>query len=217
MHEAVVGMIEREIEHAKNGRPAGISAKINSLVDADVVNALYRASAAGVSVSLLLRRTCCLRAGAKRWGERIVVRSIVDRFLEHARVVHFTNGGDDEVYLTSADWMPRNFRRRVEVMCPILDATLKRRIIDEILHVAASDNVKAWHQQPDGSYVRPLREPGAPLIRAQHRFIEQARERAHRADPVPRSLLIATSAQPTLQELRHRPRKKRRRAVRSKE
>jgi polyphosphate kinase len=215
MHEAVLGFIEREIEHAQQGRPAGICVKINSLVDADVIRALYRASRAGVEVQLLIRRTCCLRAGMKGHSERIVVRSIVDRFLEHARLVHFKNGGNDELYLTSADWMPRNFRRRVEVMCPILEPTLKTRLIHELLAITASDNVKAWRLLADGRYERVLRDADAPMLRAQCRFMELSRERAQKSEHASTSrLLVSANGQPaTIHNLRKRIKKKRSRGA----
>jgi polyphosphate kinase len=211
LHDAVLGLIERETSNAARGLPAGICAKLNALVDADVIKALYRASAAGVDVKLLIRRTCCLRAGMKGHSERIVVRSIVDRFLEHARVVHFKNAGDDEVYITSADWMPRNFRRRVEVMCPILDPLLKRRVIDEILHTTAADDVKSWQLEPDGAYLRSARSAGAP-VRAQQRFMEYARERVQKSEASLGPWLLppqGSPAQQALQKVRRRTRKRR--------
>lgn len=212
LHEAVLGLIEREIEHAKSGKPAGICVKVNSIVDADVISALYRASAAGVDVSLLIRRTCCLRPGLSPHSERIRVRSIVDRFLEHARVVHFKNAGDDEVYVTSADFMPRNFRRRVEVMCPILDEGLKRRVIDEILRTTAADNIKAWELRSDGSYARVLPAASAEPVRAQYRFMEQARERAQKSEANlgPRLLLATSSVKSKAGKFDRKSRKKRR-------
>ncbi|HMJ11031.1 MAG TPA: polyphosphate kinase 1 [Polyangiaceae bacterium] len=217
LHEAVLGMIEREIEHARHGRRAGICAKLNAVVDADVIGALYRASAAGVPIKLLIRRTCCLKAGLPVHSERIVVRTIVDRFLEHARVIHFENGGDDAVYLTSADWMPRNFRRRVEVMCPILDESIKRRVIEEILQTSAADDVKSWEQEPDGSYARVARVADAPPLRAQQRFMELARERVQKAESGlgPRLLLATSSPETALHEVRRKGRKRRQRARKS--
>jgi polyphosphate kinase len=217
LHEAVLALIEREIEHARQGRPAGICAKLNAVVDAAVIAALYRASAAGVNVTLLIRRTCCLRAGLPAHSERIVVRTIVDRFLEHSRVIHFVNGGSDDVYLSSADWMPRNFRRRVEVMCPILDEAIKRRVIGEILRVSAEDDVKSWQQRADGSYARSVREPEAASVRAQQRFIELARERVQKAESSlgPRLLLAAHAAHTPLNEVRRKGRKRRQRARKS--
>ena len=181
LHEAVLGLIQREADHARAGRPARITAKMNALVDADVVEALYRASQAGVPITLLVRGICCLRPGVPRVSETIEVRAIVDRFLEHGRVFHFANGGKDDVYIASADWMPRNFHRRVEVMVPIEDATLRARLI-EILAVSVHDNVKSWRLLPDGTYARVQPKPNAPLVRSQARFIEMARDKAKGAE-----------------------------------
>ncbi len=181
LHEAILGLIHREVEHAREGRPAGIVAKMNSIVDADVITALYSAAQAGVSIELLVRGICCLRPGVPGVSERIRVHAIIDRYLEHARIFHFKNGGDDEVFCSSADWMPRNFRRRVEVMFPILDESLKKRLIDEVLLLMRSDNVKGWLLGPDGSYTRA--ERGDVLIRSQGRFMELARERGREPEP----------------------------------
>ncbi len=181
LHEAVLGLIQREMDHARAGRPARITAKMNALVDEDVVEALYRASQTGVPITLLVRGICCLRPGVPRVSETIEVRALVDRFLEHGRVFHFANGGKDDVYLSSADWMPRNFHRRVEIMVPVEDAALRARLI-EILNVSVADNVKAWSLQSDGSYVRTQPKPGAPLVRSQQRFIELTRDRVKGAD-----------------------------------
>jgi polyphosphate kinase len=184
LHEAVLGLITRETEHARKGRPAGIVAKLNSLVDADVITALYRASQAGVDIDLLVRGICCLRPGVKGVSERIRVHAVVDRFLEHARLMHFKNGGQDDVFCSSADWMPRNFRRRVEVMFPIVDEALKRRAIAEILAAMRADTTKGWLLRHDGSYARLAVENGENGSRSQQRFIELARERAREAEPV---------------------------------
>jgi polyphosphate kinase len=181
LHEAVLGLIARETEHARAGRPARITAKMNALVDADVVEALYRASQAGVPITLLIRGICCLRPGVPRVSENIEVRAIVDRYLEHGRVFHFTNGGKDEVYISSADWMPRNFHRRVEIMVPVDDAALRGRLI-EILAMSVNDNMKSWRLLSDGSYARVQPRPGAPLIRSQARFIEATREKVKGAE-----------------------------------
>jgi polyphosphate kinase len=185
LHEAVLGLIAREADHARQGRPARIVAKMNALVDEDVIEALYRASQAGVPITLLVRGICCLRPGVPRVSESIEVRALVDRYLEHGRVFHFANGGKDEVYLASADWMPRNFHRRVEVMMPVEDSTLRARLI-EILNVAVTDNVKSWSLQPDGSYVRTQPKLGAPLVRSQVRFIEMTRSVVKVADAATR-------------------------------
>ena len=157
---------------------------MNALVDAQVIEALYRASQAGVSIDLIVRGICCLRPGVPGTSDNIRVISIVDRFLEHARIFHFGNGGKGEVYLSSADWMPRNFQRRVEVMFPVEDEGLRDRVIDEILKIALKDNVKARRLRPDGSYVRGRIDGGrngdadGPPLRSQYRFMELAREKA---------------------------------------
>jgi polyphosphate kinase len=181
LHEAVLGFIAREAEHAAHGRPARIVAKMNALVDADVVAALYKASQAGVSITLLVRGICCLRPGVPGVSETIVVHALVDRFLEHSRVFHFANGGKDEVYISSADWMPRNFHRRVELMIPIDDPAIRTRLI-EMLETQVSDNVKAWQLTSDGTYVRV--PTGATPIRSQSKFIEATRDRLRAAEAI---------------------------------
>ncbi|HET9929104.1 MAG TPA: polyphosphate kinase 1 [Polyangiaceae bacterium] len=178
LHEAVLGLIARETAHALSGRPAHIIAKMNSLVDADVIAALYAASQAGVEVDLLVRGICCLRPGVPGISERIRVKALIDRFLEHARIFHFKNGGNEEVYCSSADWMPRNFRRRVEVMFPVLDPDLKTRVVTEILQTMREDNCKSWVLRDNGKYERERPSEGATPRRSQQRFIEMARERA---------------------------------------
>nr|PZN22299.1 MAG: polyphosphate kinase 1 [Pseudomonadota bacterium] len=210
LHEAVLGLITRETEHALAGRPARIVAKMNSLVDADVIAALYAASRAGVEIDLLVRGICCLRPGVPGVSERIRVHAVLDRFLEHARIFHFKNGGQDEVYCSSADWMPRNFKRRVEVLFPIVDEALKQRVIHEILGTMLADRVKSWNLTPSGKYERPNAGTG---IRSQQRFIEIARERA-REDA--RLGLTTTSplqapASPAFEKLRRHAVKKRKR------
>src|SRR5262249_49650919 len=160
------GLIQREADHARAGRPARIVAKMNSLVDADVIEALYRASQAGVPITLLVRGICCLMPGVPKVSETIEVRALIDRFLEHGRVFHFANGGKEDVYVSSADWMPRNFHRRVEVMIPVDDPAIRARLV-EILQIQIADNVKSWMLQGDGSYVRVQPKPGQPLVRSQ--------------------------------------------------
>ena len=154
MAESFLGLIRRETEHAKAGRPAHIVAKMNALLEPSVIEALYQASRAGVEIDLIIRGLSILRPGVKGLSERIRVRSIVGRFLEHSRIYHFANGGDDEIYLGSADWMPRNLFERCEVVFPVRDAAAKARIHDEILPAYLADTTKARIQQPDGSYVR---------------------------------------------------------------
>ena len=182
LHEAILGLIEREARHAREGKPSGIIAKLNALVDIDVIKALYRASQAGVKIDLIVRGICCLRPGIPGISENIKVRAIVDRFLEHARVLSVANAGKREIYVSSADWMPRNFHRRIELMFPIADEALRQRIDDELLSNQLADNVKAWALKSDGTYDRVPKSEKDPPIRSQQRCIELARERARSAE-----------------------------------
>ncbi|MFD0695223.1 RNA degradosome polyphosphate kinase [Paenibacillus sp. GCM10027628] len=150
-------LIEREAEHARAGRPAHIIAKMNSLSNQEMVDALYAASQAGVKIDLIIRGVCCLRPGVPGLSENITVRSIVDRFLEHSRMYYFENGGMVDVYLSSADWMTRNLTRRIELMCPVLDEPLKKMMI-QILRLSLNDNVKARELMPNGMYARVKNE-----------------------------------------------------------
>jgi len=154
LREWVIQKIDRETELSRAGKPARIVAKLNSLVDNEVIRALYRASQAGVSVDLVVRGICCLRPGLKGASENIRVRSLVGRFLEHSRIFYFANGGSFEVFLSSADWMPRNFDRRVEVAFPVEDPVLKQRLADEILGSALLDDVNTRLLRSDGTYER---------------------------------------------------------------
>jgi len=154
MAESFLGLIRREQEHAQAGRPAHIVAKMNALLEPATIEALYTASQAGVEIDLIVRGLSILRPGVKGLSERIRVRSIVGRFLEHSRIFHFANGGNDEIYLGSADWMPRNLFERCEVAFPVRDPAALARIHDEILPAYLADTVKARLQQPDGSYLR---------------------------------------------------------------
>lgn len=153
LHQRVVAAIAREAEHARNGKPARIIAKMNSLVEPIVIEALYAASQAGVKIDLIIRGVCVLRPKVPGLSEHITVRSTIGRFLEHSRIFYFRNGGQDDVFLSSADWMDRNFFRRVELAFPILDRRLKRRVIEEGLKVHLRDNALSWTMKPDGSYV----------------------------------------------------------------
>jgi polyphosphate kinase len=154
MAESFLGLIRREQEHAQAGQPAHIVAKMNALLEPSIIEALYAASQAGVEVDLIVRGLSILRPGVKGLSERIRVRSIVGRFLEHSRIFHFANGGKDEIYLGSADWMPRNLFERCEVVFPVRDPVALARIHDEILPAYLADTLKARLQQPDGSYQR---------------------------------------------------------------
>jgi len=153
-------MIAREAEHARHGRPAHIIAKMNALLDKNVVRGLYEASQAGVKIDLIVRGICALRPGVRGISDHITVRSIVGRFLEHSRIYYFFNGGDEEIYLGSADWMPRNLYERVEVLFPVKDEFLRQRVRQEILQSYLVDNVKSRLLQKDGSYIRVWRTQG---------------------------------------------------------
>ena len=154
LRERMTALIERETANAEAGRPARIIAKINSLTDIQIIRALYAASEAGVQIDLILRGVCALRPGVPGLSERITVRSIVGRFLEHSRIFYFANGGEGDVYIGSADWMQRNLDKRVEVVAPINDSEIKNYLRNEVLEVYLQDNVKARLLQPDGSYLR---------------------------------------------------------------
>lgn len=156
LHSLVMQSIEREIAHAHAGRPAQIIAKMNALLEPQVITALYRASQAGVKIQLIVRGVCALRPGVAGLSENISVRSIVGRFLEHPRVFYFYNDKQEDLYIASADWMGRNFFRRIETCVPIIDTRIKRRIIKEALRLGLEDNTNAWDMQPDGSYRRKV-------------------------------------------------------------
>jgi polyphosphate kinase len=153
--ESTIRMIHREAEHAAAGRPARIIAKMNSLLEQAVIEALYEASKAGVQIDLIVRGICSLRPGIPGVSENIRVRSLVGRFLEHSRIFYFANGGEEELYCGSADWMPRNLFERCEVVFPIRDAQIRSRILNEILAAYMADSAKARMATPSGDYVRP--------------------------------------------------------------
>jgi polyphosphate kinase len=159
--EKCLSLIDREAEHARQGRPARIIAKMNALLDKSVIMALYRASQAGVDIDLIVRGICALRPGVRGVSDHIKVRSIVGRFLEHSRIFYFSNGGQEEIYVGSADWMSRNLFERVEVMFPLKDTLLRERVHHEILDAYLADNVKTRLLLKDGAYVRPWQiQPG---------------------------------------------------------
>jgi len=163
MHGAIIEMIRAEAQAARAGKRAIIRAKMNSLLEPQVISELYQASQAGVRIDLIVRGACALRPGVPGLSENIKVRSIIGRFLEHSRVFYFYANGKEKVYLSSADWMDRNFFRRVELAFPVLNPALKRRVINEAFTLAMRDNVRAWIQQSDGSYVK-VKSKRAPLI-----------------------------------------------------
>jgi polyphosphate kinase len=152
--EKCIALIEREAEHARQGREARIVAKMNALLDKNIVQALYRASQAGVEIDLIVRGICALRPGVRGVSDHIRVRSIVGRFLEHSRIYYFANGGEEEVYIGSADWMPRNLYERVEVLVPLRDELLRERVKREILDAYLADNRKARSLLKDATYIR---------------------------------------------------------------
>lgn len=176
MKDRFLKLIEREAEHAKKGMPAMIVAKMNSLCDPKIIAALYHASSCGVQIYLLIRGICCLRVGIQGVSENIHVRSIVGNFLEHSRIFYFHNNGSDEIYMGSADWMPRNLDRRVEIVFPVEDEQIKNEI-KHVLDLEFRDNVKAHLLQPDGTYEKQDKR-GKLLINSQMEFCKEATERA---------------------------------------
>ena len=174
LYDSLQQLIDNEIEHAHGGRPSGIYVKVNALVEEGMIEALYRASVAGVGVKLMVRGMCALRAGIPDVSENIEVRSIVGRFLEHSRIFRFENGGEPKIYLGSADWMPRNLFRRVETVFPVVTPGMKGHV-DEILDWFWRDNVKAKVMQPDGVY--KLRKTNEAPFDAQAEFVAEAQRR----------------------------------------
>ena len=171
-----IKMIRRETAHAREGKPAHIMAKMNSLCDKEIIANLYEASCAGVKIELVVRGICCLKAGVPGLSENISVHSIVGNFLEHARIFYFENNGSSEVYMGSADWMPRNLDKRVEIMFPVEDPVLKEKVV-HILKVQLDDNVKAHVLQPDGTYDK-IDKRGKVLVAAQEQFCREAEQTA---------------------------------------
>ncbi len=154
LRQTLIDLINAETAAANEGQPARIIAKMNAITEHDVIQALYRASRAGVKIDLIVRGVCCLKPGIPGVSDNIEVRSIVGRLLEHSRVYYFHARGEEKVYLSSADWMYRNLHRRVEIACPILDRTMKKRIIEEVLDGGLADSAQCWRLQPEGHYVR---------------------------------------------------------------
>ena len=178
MRDSFLHLIEMEIQNAKDGKPAYIRAKMNSLCDQTIIAALYAASSAGVQIDLIVRGICCLKTGIAGVSENIRVRSIVGDFLEHSRIFNFCNGGEDTVYMGSADWMPRNLDKRVEIVFPVEDPAIKAEVM-HVLDVLIQDNVKAHLLQADGTYEK-VDKRGKALVWSQHQFAEEAREKAQK-------------------------------------
>lgn len=172
LHKSILDLIEYETEQALAGKPARIIAKLNSLTEVQIMQALYRASMAGVQIDLVIRGMCCLRPGIPGLSENIRVRSIIGRFLEHTRIYYFHHSGEELITLSSADWMERNLFNRVETCFPITDEKLKARVLEEGLDVYLRDNAQAWLLQPDGTYQRASCDPDN-VIAAQHWLLER--------------------------------------------
>ena len=203
--EKCIALIDREAEHARQGRPARIIAKMNALLDKNMIQALYRASQAGVEIDLIVRGICALRPGVRGVSDHIRVRSIVGRFLEHSRIFYFANGGDEEIYMGSADWMPRNLYERVEVLVPLRDEMLRERVRHEILDAYLADNRKARILLRDATYIRAWqpsqgkrnRRPPSGRCRVQRAgFPDRAWRKGRRRRRCPRSG-VAAKAQST--------------------
>ena len=171
LHPRLLEAVAHEAREARAGKPAGITAKMNALLEPEIIYELYEASRAGVKIDLVVRGVCALRPGIPGLSDNIRVRSVIGRFLEHHRVFYFRSG--DSVYLSSADWMERNFFRRIELCFPVLDPKLKRRVIAEALKPYLEDDTQAWEMQPDGSYLRCSPAPGGRPRCAQRQLLEQ--------------------------------------------
>jgi polyphosphate kinase len=176
LHRRLLELIAREEANARKGLPARIIIKVNSLAEAEIIAALYRASQAGVSIELIIRGICCLRPGVAGLSENITVRSIVGRFLEHTRVYYFDNAHVPEVLIGSADLLPRNLFRRIETVFPVVDGILRDRLVSEVLAVVLADNSKAWILQSDGRYLKRPQTGAEPARNSQVEFLQRARK-----------------------------------------
>jgi polyphosphate kinase len=174
MREKFLKLIQREIEHQKQGYPSYIIAKMNSLVDPEIISALYEASQVGVNIDLIIRGICCIRPKVKGLSDRIRVISVIGRFLEHSRIFYFSNGGEEQVYIGSADWMPRNLDARVEVITPVEEGSLVKEL-KQILEIILADNRQAWDLKADGTYIQRVPNDGEPEMSSQKHFMSQGR------------------------------------------
>jgi len=197
LHSAMLEFIDREAQNAQAGRPARIMAKMNALIEPKVIQALYRASQAGVPVDLVVRGVCALRPGVPGVSENIRVRSVVGRFLEHSRIFYFENEGDPRVFCASADWMNRNLFQRVETCFPILDPDLRRRVVQEGLEIYLRDNAQVWLMGADGEYEKVQPAPGEEPVNAQAQLLEQlAGQALPAATPLPKRFRSRASKRP---------------------
>ena len=187
LRDKIISLIEEEIQNAKAGKKANIIAKMNALVDYDIITKLYEASESGVEIKLIVRGICCLKPGVKGMSSNISVVSIIDRFLEHSRIYYFHQNGEGATYLASADWMPRNMDRRVEIMFPIRETSLKERI-QEILKIYISDNTKLRILSNNGNYHRKVHDGKSPPQRAQSLFINIARNLGIKSIPYDKAI-----------------------------
>ena len=178
LQNKVLDMIDEEIRHAKNGKDAYVGIKINSLTDKVIIEKLVEASQVGVKIEMIVRGICCLKVGIPGISENIHVRSIVGNFLEHSRIFFFLNDGEEELYMGSADWMPRNLEKRVEIVFPVEDEQIKKEVM-HILDIQMKDNVKASILQADGTYTKPDKR-GKTLVNSQEYFCREATERAEK-------------------------------------
>ena len=193
-----LNLIRREADHAREGRPARIIAKMNSLCDQEIIAALYEASAAGVKIDLIVRGICCLRVVIPKISENISVRSIVGTFLEHSRIFYFQNGGEEELYMGSADWMPRNLDKRVEILFPVEDKEIQEEV-RHILDIQLADTLKAHELTADNTYEK-IDKRGKVLLCAQDYFCQEAVQRAKKPED-PKETRVFIPAEPVEEEI----------------
>jgi polyphosphate kinase len=174
MRNRFIELIEREIQHHHSGHSSYMIMKMNSLVDPQIIDLLYKASQAGVRIDLIIRGVCCLRPQVEDLSENIKVMSVIGRFLEHSRIFYFSNGGQEQIFIGSADWMPRNLDTRVEVITPIEDQGLIKDL-KQILDITLADNRQAWDLQSDGTYTQRHPQEGEPELTSQKQFMTLAR------------------------------------------